>query len=63
MKQEKLPHGPIGTIASELDAHGCAPRRRTAAGKTCAQLIDSYDDDAHFRSRIVMARHGFARAI
>jgi hypothetical protein len=29
--------------------------------ETCAQLIESYADEARFRSRIVMARHGFGQ--
>jgi hypothetical protein len=48
-------------IASELDEHGCAIAGPLLPPETCAQLIDSYDDDAHFRSKIVMARHGFGQ--
>src|SRR5262245_21718833 len=48
-------------IASELDEHGCATTGPLLSPETCAQLIDCYDDDARFRSRIVMARHGFGQ--
>jgi uncharacterized protein len=48
-------------IASELDEHGCATTGPLLPAETCARLIDSYDDDARFRSRIVMARHGFGQ--
>jgi hypothetical protein len=48
-------------IASELDAHGCATTGPLLPVETCAQLIDSYDEDARFRSKIVMARHGFGQ--
>ena len=48
-------------IASELDEHGCATTGPLLTAKACAQLIESYDDDTHFRSRIVMARHGFGQ--
>jgi uncharacterized protein len=48
-------------IASELDQHGCATTGPLLPAETCAQLIDSYDDDARFRSKIVMARHGFGQ--
>jgi len=48
-------------IASELDEHGCALTGPLLPAETCALLIDSYDDDARFRSKIVMARHGFGR--
>ena len=48
-------------IAHELDEHGCATTGPLLPAETCAQLIDSYDDDARFRSKIVMARHGFGQ--
>ena len=48
-------------IASELDAHGCAVTGPLLPAETCAQLIDSYDEDVRFRSKIVMARHGFGQ--
>ena len=48
-------------IARELDEHGCALTGPLLTTKTCAQLIGSYDDDARFRSKIVMARHGFGQ--
>jgi uncharacterized protein len=48
-------------IASELDEHGCATTGPLLPAETCAQLIDSYDEDARFRSTIVMARHGFGQ--
>ena len=48
-------------IASELDEHGCATTGPLLPAETCAQLVDSYDDDARFRSKIVMARHGFGQ--
>ncbi|ACA15574.1 conserved hypothetical protein [Methylobacterium sp. 4-46] len=48
-------------IAADLDAHGCAAAGRLLDGPTCARLRALYDDEAPFRSRIVMARHGFGR--
>ena len=48
-------------IAAAIDAHGCAVERALVAPQACAALAASYDDDALFRSRIVMARHGFGR--
>src|SRR5688572_14284529 len=62
MKQEKLLHDlDWQRIASELDAHGCATTGPLLPAEACAQLIDSYDEDARFRSKIVMARHGFGQ--
>ena len=44
-----------------LDADGCAPLGRVLDPAVCAALIAGYDEDARFRSRVVMARHGFGR--
>jgi uncharacterized protein len=48
-------------IASNLDAYGCAVTGSLLAADECTALAARYDDDALFRSRIVMARHGFGR--
>jgi hypothetical protein len=49
------------SIAAAIDAHGCAVVRTLVVPPACAALAASYDDEALFRSRIVMARHGFGR--
>src|SRR5262245_45758196 len=48
-------------LAAALDAHGCATTDPALAPPECAGLRDVYGVYAHFRSRIVMARHGFGR--
>jgi len=48
-------------IAAELDAHGCATTGALLTEEECSALADTYVDDKLFRSRIVMARHGFGR--
>ncbi len=49
-------------IAADLDANGCATTGVLLNARTCAALAASYDDgEEKFRSRIVMARHGFGR--
>jgi hypothetical protein len=48
-------------IADQLDAAGCALTGPLLTPAECAALSGAYDDDARFRSRIVMARHGFGR--
>ena len=48
-------------IAAELQAHGCATTGVLLASAQCSALAGSYASDALFRSRIVMARHGFGR--
>ena len=47
--------------SAHLDAHGWAllPKLLTAA--ECDALAGLYDDDRLFRSRVIMARHGFGR--
>jgi hypothetical protein len=52
---------PWGDIASDLDAHGCALVPGLLDPETCAAAAAWYDDDRLFRSRVVMARHGFGR--
>jgi hypothetical protein len=46
-------------IAAALDTQGCAVIGPLLDADACAALAAYYDDDALFRSRIVMARHGF----
>jgi uncharacterized protein len=48
-------------IAADLDAHGCATTGVLLDPDECVSLRDAYAADALFRSRIVMARHGFGR--
>ena len=48
-------------LAAELDAHGCAVLAGALGPDECAALAGCYDEDRRFRSRIVMARHGFGR--
>jgi hypothetical protein len=47
-------------LADEIAAHGYAVRTLLKP-ETCAALIALYDSDENFRSRVVMARHGFGR--
>jgi hypothetical protein len=46
---------------AELDAQGCAVLKGLLTPDECAALAAMYPDDSHFRSRIVMGRHGFGR--
>ena len=48
-------------IAAALDAHGCAVVNGLVAADACAELTATYDVEDRFRSRIVMASHGFGR--
>jgi hypothetical protein len=46
-------------LGEELDLRGCATTGPVLTPAECAELAALYDDDAPFRSRVVMARHGF----
>lgn len=50
-----------GPIASALDAHGCAVVESLLSAPECTALAACYKNDDLFRSRVVMARHGFGR--
>jgi hypothetical protein len=49
------------TIERDLDAYGCAVAPKLISPETCRALAALYPDDSGFRSRIVMAKHGFGR--
>lgn len=48
-------------ITAGLDTEGCAHIGAVLSPAKCRSLAAMYDDDARFRSRIVMTRHGFGR--
>ena len=48
-------------IAADLDAHGCAVTGTLLTPDECAALAAAYASDHPFRSRVIMARHGFGR--
>jgi hypothetical protein len=45
----------------DLDAQGCAVLKGLLTPDECRALAALYPEDKHFRSRIVMGRHGFGR--
>ena len=49
------------TFEGDLDRYGCAVVPGVLTKRECRELASSYDDDALFRSKVVMARHGFGR--
>ena len=48
-------------LRHDLDAYGNAILNRLLTPDECRSLADLYPDDDHFRSRVVMARHGFGQ--
>jgi hypothetical protein len=48
-------------VAADLDDHGSAVVGPLLTPGQCDELAASYEDEGIFRSRVVMARHGFGR--
>jgi hypothetical protein len=48
-------------VEEELDASGCAVLGPILSADECRGVAALYGDDARFRSRVVMSRHGFGR--
>jgi uncharacterized protein len=48
-------------IFKDLDAQGCAMIERLLSPDECRSVAELYPEDERFRSRVVMARHGFGR--
>jgi hypothetical protein len=46
-------------VAAELDAHGCAVLPGILDPGECREVAALYPREEHFRSHVVMARHGF----
>ena len=47
--------------SQDLDGYGSAKLERLISPDECGSLAGLYPDDRNFRSRVVMARHGFGR--
>jgi hypothetical protein len=48
-------------VLEDLDARGFAVLERILDAAQCRSIAGLYDDESRFRSRVVMARHGFGR--
>jgi uncharacterized protein len=49
------------SVSTHLDDHGWAMVEKLLTADECETIAGLYDDDGRFRSRVVMARHGFGR--
>jgi hypothetical protein len=49
------------SVSVHLDAYGWAMFRHLLTADECETIAGLYVDDRHFRSHVVMARHGFGR--
>jgi len=57
---------PVSSVAwtrveDELETAGCAVLGNLLSPEECRGISAMYGDDARFRSRVVMSRHGFGR--
>jgi hypothetical protein len=48
-------------LASELDNYGCAVAPKLLSPEECRVIAALYPDESHFRSHVIMARHGFGK--
>jgi hypothetical protein len=48
-------------IESGLQEHGCAVLGQLLSNSECSELVATYDSETAFRSRVIMARHGFGK--
>ena len=46
---------------TDLDVQGCAVLKGLLTSEECRAMAARYPDDAQFRSRVIMGRHGFGR--
>jgi len=49
------------SVSTHLDGYGWAILKTLLTADECEAIAGLYDDDRRFRSRVVMARHGFGR--
>ncbi len=49
------------TLAGELNSHGSAVMPALLSPEECAEIASLYPHEEHFRSHVVMARHGFGK--
>jgi uncharacterized protein len=57
----KFPSLDESSLAAALDARGYACIPALLAPEDCSAIVAYYDEPARFRSRVIMARHGFGR--
>jgi hypothetical protein len=57
----QIPEFDWQSVADDLDAFGCARLKNLLTPDECRETASQYADEAAFRSRVVMARHGFGK--
>ena len=59
--QARLATSDWTALAGELDHSGCAVLPQLLSTEECRAIASLYPDERHFRSHVVMARHGFGK--
>jgi hypothetical protein len=59
--QQRVERYDWGALACELDAQGAAVMEKLLSVEECLELAALYPNQEHFRSHVVMARHGFGK--
>ncbi|MGH6761156.1 MAG: 2OG-Fe(II) oxygenase [Phyllobacterium sp.] len=49
------------TFADELSSYGCAVIKKLLTPEECVEMASLYTHGEHFRSHVIMARHGFGK--
>jgi uncharacterized protein len=57
--EERLREVDWAEVSTGLDRSGWSLLERILSPEECGEVAASYDEDARFRGRVVMARHGF----
>jgi hypothetical protein len=69
-RQDTFPHDDLAMrvaaidwarVSADLDGYGWAQFNQLLTADECAELAGLYDSESHFRSTVVMSRHGFGR--
>jgi hypothetical protein len=59
--EERLGRYDWAALASELGLHGCAVMEKLLERDECRDIASLYAQEQHFRSHVIMARHGFGK--
>lgn len=59
--EERIAACDWNAVDADLDAFGVGRLGPLLTARECEALIETYDEEAAFRSRVIMARHGFGK--
>ena len=48
-------------LTAQIDRHGWATTGPMLTADECRNLSENYDEESLYRSRVIMARHGFGQ--